>query len=101
MISDRTLVLAAELSRLASVEDIEEIPDWYLHRPIARRAVKLLLPTSVTPNEVTILSGVSAVLAAVALVFAIAHTALRLSSAALLSASLVLYCVYARRTCAR
>jgi phosphatidylglycerophosphate synthase len=93
LISDRTLVLTAEPSRVASVEDIEEIPDWYLHRPIARRAVNLLLPTSVTPNEVTMWSGVAGVLAAVALVFGVAHPALRLVSAALLLASVVLDCV--------
>ena len=63
LISDRTLVLAARPSRVATVEDIEELPDWYLHRPVARRVVKLLLPTKVTPDEVTMWSGVAGVLA--------------------------------------
>jgi hypothetical protein len=93
LISDRTLVLAAEPSRVPTVEDIEEIPDWYLHRPIARRLVTLLLPTTVTPDAVTIWSGVAGVLAAIALVVGVVHPLFRLGSAVLLLTSVVLDCV--------
>src|SRR6185503_10139305 len=76
-----------------SLEDIEELPDWYLHRPLARRIVDALLPTRVTPNQVTMWSGAAGVLAGVALALGATRPVLRLMSAALLFGSVVLDCV--------
>jgi phosphatidylglycerophosphate synthase len=93
LISDRSLLLVARPARAASVADIEELPDWYLHRPAARRIVDMLLTTAVTPDQVTIWSGVTGLLAGGALVLGAHRPALRLVSAALLFVSVVLDCV--------
>jgi phosphatidylglycerophosphate synthase len=93
LITDRTLALAAGGPRSATVEDIEELPDWYFHRPVARRIVAVLLPTAVTPDQVTMWSGVAGVLASIALVLGTDHPVLRLVAAALLLKSVVLDCV--------
>jgi phosphatidylglycerophosphate synthase len=45
--------------------DVEELIDFYFHRPLASLLVRALAPTSITPNQVTILSGLSALLGAV------------------------------------
>lgn len=37
--------------------EVEELVDEYVHRPIAARVVALLVPTPITPNQVTIVSG--------------------------------------------
>jgi hypothetical protein len=38
--------------------DVEEPIDFWLNRPLASLLVKLLAPFPITPNQVTILSGV-------------------------------------------
>jgi phosphatidylglycerophosphate synthase len=37
--------------------EVEELVDEYVHRPLAARVVALLVPTPITPNQVTIVSG--------------------------------------------
>jgi phosphatidylglycerophosphate synthase len=78
--------------RDAALSDAEELSDLYVHRPIAARLVRALVPTSITPNQVTALSAAAGVLAAVALVRSSDRPALRLLSAGLLFASTVLDC---------
>lgn len=34
--------------------DVEELIDYYFHRPLAARLVRILLPTSITPNQITV-----------------------------------------------
>ena len=77
----------------ATLNDVEEISDRFLHRPAARPLVRLLLPTPVTPNQVTLMSGVAGVTAAVTLALGVDRPALRLASAGLLFASTVFDCV--------
>jgi phosphatidylglycerophosphate synthase len=78
---------------MAALTDAEEWPDQYLHRPLAAVIVRLLLPTPVTPDQVTICSGVAGVLAASTLVAGIDRPVWRLGSAALLLCATVLDCV--------
>ncbi|HHH10837.1 MAG TPA: CDP-alcohol phosphatidyltransferase family protein [Sorangium sp.] len=49
---------------------VEELIDYYWHRPLAGLLVQLLLPTPITPNQVTAISGVFSLLAGLALVAA-------------------------------
>jgi phosphatidylglycerophosphate synthase len=45
--------------------EVEELVDEYVHRPIAARVVTLLVPTPITPNQVSIVSGLFGVAASV------------------------------------
>jgi hypothetical protein len=45
--------------------DVEELIDFYVHRRTANLLVRLLAETTVTPNQVTILSGITAIVAGV------------------------------------
>jgi phosphatidylglycerophosphate synthase len=78
--------------RDAALSDAEELSDLYIHRPIAARLVRALVPTPITPNQVTAFSAAAGVLAAVALARSGDRPALRLLSAGLLFASTVLDC---------
>jgi hypothetical protein len=72
--------------------EIEELVDLYIHRPLARRLVPLFLRTAITPNQVTLLSGLTGVLAGAGLAYAVRHPAWCLVSAGLLLLSVVLDC---------
>lgn len=50
--------------------DVEELIDYVFHRPVASLLVKVLARTSITPNQVTLVSGALALLAAGAVLFA-------------------------------
>ncbi len=47
--------------------DVEEPIDYYWHRPLAGLLVTVLLPLPITPNQVTLLSGLFSVLAGCAI----------------------------------
>jgi phosphatidylglycerophosphate synthase len=47
--------------------EVEELVDEYVHRPLARRVVAVLVHTPITPNQVTLISGALGVAAGVAL----------------------------------
>ncbi|HEV3141367.1 MAG TPA: hypothetical protein VGY57_12655, partial [Vicinamibacterales bacterium] len=66
------------------MEETEELVDFYVHRPLARPIARALLPTSITPNGVTIIGGALGVLAGVALWYGADRPLLRLAAAALL-----------------
>jgi phosphatidylglycerophosphate synthase len=72
--------------------EVEELVDRYLHRPLAKPLVLLLARTPITPNQVTLISGLAGVAAGVAVVAAIHHRGFLLAGAALLFASVVLDC---------
>lgn len=73
--------------------DVEEPIDYYWHRPLAARLVRLLVPLPVTPNQVTYASGFVSLLSGAALSLGAwydRHWAA--VGAALLLASIVLDC---------
>lgn len=76
----------------AKPTETEEVVDSYVHRPVARVLVSRLVDTAITPDQVTLLSGVCGVMAGVLLFFSAAHPALRALAALLLFASVVLDC---------
>lgn len=88
---DRQLSPPASPQR-ATLGDAEEFFDLYFHRPVAAQVVRLLLRTPITPNQVTLLSGASGVLAAIALGRGVDRPLLRLAAAGLLLASTILDC---------
>lgn len=47
--------------------DVEEPIDFYWHRPLAARLVRVLVPLPITPNQVTVASGLMGALSGVAL----------------------------------
>ncbi|MCC7417039.1 MAG: CDP-alcohol phosphatidyltransferase family protein [Acidobacteria bacterium] len=73
-------------------DDVEELADRRIHRPLARPLVAMLSATAITPNQVTALSGASGVLAAAAIASSGPWPSLRLLAAALLLASAVFDC---------
>src|SRR5262245_6410855 len=58
---------AAEIAPTApqafKARDVEELIDFYLHRRVATLLVKVLALTPITPNQVTVLSGLFAIAA--------------------------------------
>ena len=50
-------------------KSVEDVTDRFLNRPLAGRMVRLLMPTAVTPNQLTAVSGVLGLSAAAALSF--------------------------------
>ena len=46
---------------------IEEPIDYYWHRPLAQRMVRVLTPLPVTPNQVSVASGVASLLSGIAI----------------------------------
>lgn len=72
--------------------EVEEWVDARIHRPLARQVVGWLLHTSITPNQVTLLSGAIGVLGGMALFGGAAHPERRLLAGALLFVSVVLDC---------
>ncbi len=57
--------MTAANSKTFKPRDVEELIDFYVHRRAAAVLVKLFAPTPITPNQVTVLSGLVAVLAGV------------------------------------
>jgi CDP-alcohol phosphatidyltransferase-like enzyme len=80
------------MSELRPVDEIEELADFYVHRPLARVLGRLLLATPVTPDQVTILSGLVGVSAGGLLWLGADRPALRILAAVLLFGSVVLDC---------
>jgi phosphatidylglycerophosphate synthase len=80
------------MPELLPVDEIEEPADFYIHRPLARLVGNLLLSTPITPDQITILSGVTGVLAGISLWLGGDRPRLRLAAAALLLGSVVLDC---------
>ncbi len=78
--------------RPAKPREVEELVDEYFHRPIAARVVALLVPTSITPNQVTIISGVFGLAAGAALAAGGLNPGWRLGAGVLLFVSVILDC---------
>ena len=79
-------------ARPAKPPEVDEWVDTHIHRPLASRVVAFLLHTPITPNQVTLLSGMVGVSASVVLVLGTTRPALRLVSGVLLVLSVVLDC---------
>jgi len=62
--------LAARIRRGFKPREVEELIDYYFHRPLAGLLVQALLPLPFTPNQVTAASGVFGLLAGVAIGYA-------------------------------
>ncbi len=80
------------MPELRPVDEIEELADFYVHRPVARIVGRALLRTPISPDQITILSGVAGVSAGIALWYSADRPALRLVAALLLFVSVVLDC---------
>ncbi len=80
------------MPELRPVDEIEELADFYVHRPVARIVGRALLHTPISPDQITILSGVTGVSAGIALWYGADRPALRLVAGLLLFASVVLDC---------
>jgi phosphatidylglycerophosphate synthase len=72
--------------------EVEELPDEYIHRPLARWLVAVLVRTPITPNQVTFISGLLGVLAGVSIAFGVHEPRLRLLAGGLLFLSVVFDC---------
>ena len=72
--------------------EAEELVDEFIHRPLARRVVALLIPTPITPNQVTLLSALFGMASGAALVAAARQPLWLLVAALLLFTSVVLDC---------
>ncbi|MEO8636954.1 MAG: CDP-alcohol phosphatidyltransferase family protein [Gemmatimonadales bacterium] len=76
----------------AKPTEVEELVDEVIHRPLARRVVPLLIPTPITPNQVTLLSALVGISGAVALAVGATRPAWRIPAGLLLFAAVVLDC---------
>lgn len=76
----------------AKPTEIEERVDLYLHRPLARGLVGLLLHTPLSPNQVTLLSALLGGVSAFLVAQSAAHPGYRALGAFLLLASVVFDC---------
>jgi len=72
--------------------EVEEWVDENIHRPLARQLVGLLARTPLTPNHVTLISGLLGVAAGVAIACGVEHPGWRLGSSLLLFACVVFDC---------
>jgi len=72
--------------------EVEELVDEYLHRPLARRVVDLLVHTPITPNQVTLIAALIGIAAGIALGFGTRGPGMMLASGILLFAAVVLDC---------
>jgi phosphatidylglycerophosphate synthase len=72
--------------------EVEELVDEYVHRPLARRIVAVLVHTPITPNQVTMISGALGVGAGVALALAPREPRWSLAGGILLFLSVVFDC---------
>ncbi|GMV39402.1 MAG: hypothetical protein AMXMBFR64_11180 [Myxococcales bacterium] len=46
----------AETKEMFKPKDVEELIDWYFHRPLAAHLVRVVEPTPLTPNQLTVLA---------------------------------------------
>jgi hypothetical protein len=76
----------------AKPPEIEELVDEYLHRPIARRLVELLVHTSITPNQITLIAALTGVAAGITIGFGVRRPEVVLAGGLLLFAAVVLDC---------
>ena len=72
--------------------EVEELVDEYIHRPLARLVVAVLVRTPITPNQVTLISGALGAGAGAALVLAVRDRRWSLAAGALLFLSVVFDC---------
>jgi phosphatidylglycerophosphate synthase len=72
--------------------EVEELVDLHVHRPLAARLIPLLVRTPITPNQVTILSGLTGILAGICFALGTRRPVLCLVSGVLLFLSVVLDC---------
>jgi phosphatidylglycerophosphate synthase len=72
--------------------EVEELVDEFLHRPLARRFVAVLVHTPITPNQVTLISGALGVGAGVALALGARAPRWSLAGGILLFLSVVFDC---------
>jgi phosphatidylglycerophosphate synthase len=72
--------------------EVEELVDLYIHRPLARRIVAVLVHTPITPNQVTFLSAVLGVSGGIAFGLGVADRRWCLASSLLLFLSVVFDC---------
>jgi phosphatidylglycerophosphate synthase len=77
---------------LQPVDEIEELVDFHVHRPLARRLARRLLPTPITPDQITLIGGIVGAAAGVSLWLGADRPPLRLLAALLLFTSVVLDC---------
>jgi hypothetical protein len=54
--------------------EVEEVIDYYFHRPLAAQLVKLLLPLPISPDQVTLMSAAVGLLAGVVMALAAWHS---------------------------
>jgi hypothetical protein len=76
----------------AKPPEIEELVDEYLHRPIARRIVDLLVHTPITPNQVTLIAALIGVAAGITVGFSAGRPLVLFAGGGLLFLSVVLDC---------
>jgi phosphatidylglycerophosphate synthase len=76
----------------AKPKEVEELVDEYFHRPLAQRLVRLLLLTPITPNQVTLVSGIVGVAASIAVALGAGDRRWILAGAILLFLSVILDC---------
>jgi hypothetical protein len=55
--------IAPSATQTFKARDVEELIDFFLHRRVASLVVKILVRTPITPNQVTVLSGLFAIAA--------------------------------------
>ncbi len=72
--------------------EVEELVDEYLHRPIARRLVDLLVHTPLTPNQITLIAALVGVAAGLMIPFGVGRPRVLLAGGLLLFAAVVLDC---------
>jgi hypothetical protein len=72
--------------------EVEEAVDEFIHRPLARPLVRLLVPTPITPNQVTLLSAAVGVVAALLMAGSVDRPGWRVLAGLALLASVVLDC---------
>lgn len=76
----------------AKPPEVEEWVDEVIHRPLARRVVRLLVRTAITPNQVTLVAALVGIAAGLALLPGTTRPGWRLVAGLLLFASVVLDC---------
>jgi phosphatidylglycerophosphate synthase len=84
--------VSPEAGDLSKPTEIEERVDLYVHRPLAALLVGLLLRTPITPNQVTLISALLGVLAALLLALGAENPWWRALGALALLASVVFDC---------
>lgn len=81
-----------EVKEMFKPKDVEELIDWYFHRPLAARLVTAVNPTPLTPNQLTVLALVFGSASGFAFYAGGTSTAWVLVGAALLFSSIIFDC---------